>query len=289
MIKKIVRVIMRDFLLRKAIVFLFLLHTFCHNNLSAIDFDNHYNHSYGNEITYFSILGERCSGTNFLSRLIENNCTEIKEVHCFGHKHFPCWFEFPINPSLMKTLGYPSDYYSLKNSDDCLFLVILRDPYDWIRSFYAVPWHVPDEIKNYGFSHFIRSKWKAKEKVSLGDNINPYTKAPFKNALELRKYKTINYLAMGKKVKNFCLVRYEDLEKDPKGFLEYLSRKYNLALSQGYHPIDTYKGSNIPYVKKQYPLISPNNLIYINQNLDWELESLFNYIQYNDPYQIQNR
>ena len=189
----------------------------------------------------------------------------------------------------MQSVNYPEDYYTLENSDDFLFLVILRDPYDWVRSFYQSPWAVPDEIKNHGFSHFIHSTWKNSGVYSQIDDYNPYTKTPFQNVLELRKYKTINYLSMGKKVKNFCLVRYEDLEKDPGGFLEYLSRKYNLALSQVYYPVNTYKGTSTPYVKKKYPMFHPNDLRFINIKLDWELESQFGYQQYDDPKRIQNR
>lgn len=205
-------------------------------NICASEFDNNYNHCYGNKIKYFKVFGERCSGTNFLSRLIRSNFPELSKQRRFGHKHFICWFDFPMDVPFMQAVNYPDDYYTLENSDDFLFLVILRDPYDWVRSFYQSPWVVPDEIKNHGFSHFIHSSWKNSGVYSRIDDYNPYTKTPFQNVLELRKYKTINYLSMGKKVKNFCLVRYEDLEKDPTGFLEYLSRKYNLALSQIYYP-----------------------------------------------------
>ena len=269
--------------------FLFIFSLF-HFSLFAIDFDNSYNHYYGNKIKYFRIFGERCSGTNFITHLVEANCNEINDFALFGHKHFPYWFDFPINPSIMKAIGYPHDNDSLERSGDCLFIIILRDPYDWLCSFFGDPHEVTDEIKNHGFSCFIRSIWKSSSDVcGLIDDYNPYTKAPFKNVLELRKYKTINYLSMGKNVKNFCLVRYEDLENDPKGFLEHLSRKYNLSLAQVFCPIDTYKGEGNPYVKKQYPLIEPHDLHFINENLDWELESQFGYQQYDDPKRIQAR
>ena len=122
-------------------------------------------------------------------------------------------------------------------------------------------------------------------------NIIPIPKLPFEMFLELRKYKTLNYLSMGKKVKNFCFVRYEDLEKDPRGFLEYLSKKYNLGLSQTFHPVSTYKGlsGEMRYVKKKYPQFLPWDLEFINQNLDWELEGQIGYERYDDPLQIQNR
>ena len=151
---------MKILFLNKNIYLTFITAILIFKNIYSNEFDNNYNHYNGNQIKYFKVFGERCSGTNFLSRLVRTNVPELSKKRSFGHKHFLCWFDFPIDLSFMKSAGYQESFYTLEDSEEFLFLVIVRDPYDWVRSFYKTPWGVPDEIKNFGFSHFIRSVWK---------------------------------------------------------------------------------------------------------------------------------
>ena len=112
-------------------VFLFLF-----INLYSVDFSNEFNHHYSTEIKSFKILGERCSGTNFILQLIYKNILDFPEVFLFhfGHKHFLPWFDFPTDHQKLQALSYSN--CDLTDSDECLFIFIIRDPYDWIRSFF---------------------------------------------------------------------------------------------------------------------------------------------------------
>src|SRR5262245_48594429 len=50
------------------------------------------------------IFGERCSGTNFLEKLLKNNCPELEITRKkYGDKHFPCWFGFPFDADFYKS------------------------------------------------------------------------------------------------------------------------------------------------------------------------------------------
>jgi hypothetical protein len=80
-------------------------------------------------IKKYTIYGERCSGTNYLENLIDKNF-DIKITWEFGWKHF---FGFNDN--------------QLKNSDDTLFICIVRNPVDWINSFYRELHHSPIKYK----------------------------------------------------------------------------------------------------------------------------------------------
>ena len=71
-------------------------------------------------INKFTILGERCSGTNILRALVLKNF-ELKFTEEFGHRHFQIF------------------HNNLNNSDDCLFIGIIRNPFDWINSLYLKP------------------------------------------------------------------------------------------------------------------------------------------------------
>ncbi len=79
-------------------------------------------------IDNFTIYGERCSGTNFLENSIKENF-ELELTWKYGFKHF---------------FGHDS----LKNSDNTLFIGIVRNPFDWINSFYEEKHNLPEEISN---------------------------------------------------------------------------------------------------------------------------------------------
>ena len=70
-----------------------------------------------------TIYGERCSGTNYLEELLLLNF-EVEIIWDYGWKHF-----FGFN--------------DLNNSDDVLFIGIIRNIYDWINSFFREKHHLP--------------------------------------------------------------------------------------------------------------------------------------------------
>jgi len=142
----------------------------------------------------YTIYGERCSGTNYLENLINLNFnSEITWE--FGWKHF-----FGFN--------------DLNNSDDTLFIAIVRDPYNWINSLYREQHHLPTNFKN--IDNFLNDEFysldenKNYEEIMADRNI--YTNERYKNIFEMRHTK-LKFLIddMPTKVKNYILIRYEDL------------------------------------------------------------------------------
>ena len=79
-----------------------------------------------NNIKYFTIYGERCSGTNFLEELITNNFN-ITITWKYGWKHFFGFYNFK------KT----------QEENETLFIGIVRNPIDWLYSFHTNPHHIP--------------------------------------------------------------------------------------------------------------------------------------------------
>ena len=76
---------------------------------------------------YFTIFGERCSGTNYLEQLILKNF-EIDITWKYGWKHF-------------------SGFNNYKDSDDVLFLCIVRNPFNWIDSLFKFKYHLANPIR----------------------------------------------------------------------------------------------------------------------------------------------
>ena len=129
-------------------------------------------------INKITIFGERCSGTNYLQILIEKNfLCEITWMHepGQGHKHF---------------FGFDDHIY--KNSDNTLFICIVRNPIDWINSFYRNPHHIID-INCHSIENFINNEIvsyqfnsKRKEMEEIIEDRHIYTKKRYKNIFELR-------------------------------------------------------------------------------------------------------
>ena len=122
------------------------------------------------QISCFQVLGERCSGTNYVHALIEENLKDLKSSGCIS-KHFIPWY-------LDKAKINSNSYYQVP-IQNMLYIVVIRDVFDWVRSFYETPHHTDGSIKKLSFTDFIRTPWKPKE-----ENIeNP--KYPTYNKIEM--------------------------------------------------------------------------------------------------------
>lgn len=169
----------------------------------------------------FTILGERCSGTNFLeSAMIENFDVELTWEYEF--KHF-----FGFNEFI--------------NSDDVLFIGIVRDPYAWINSLYIKKYHLSPELRKNVFNYLNKPFWsffdtkESKRNGQYGKEImhdrHIYTKERYENIYDCRKTK-LRYLIddMPNKVKNYILIKYEDLRDNFAATLELIRQKGNLQI-----------------------------------------------------------
>ncbi|MEM1282608.1 MAG: hypothetical protein AAGG81_03560, partial [Chlamydiota bacterium] len=250
-------------------------------------FDNEYNHFAGNKIKQVKVFGERCSGTNFLNALIDVNFPEQQMCYDknYGPKHFLCWFvDHPFEKNI--NAKYKKKSFQFNASSKCLFVVVVRNPYDWLRSFFNKPHEVHHSLLNKGFSHFLRSEWRhwnggPGRKI---DNYNPWTKKPFSNVLDLRKYKILNYLTLGRIVDNYLFVRYEDVRENPNGFVDFIAENYSLVKEKDFIPITTYKGCNkTTYTQTKYFSFSEKDLLFINTNIDWKMEEKINYFLNKNP------
>ena len=129
-----------------------------------------------------TIYGERCSGTNYLEQLLINNFNVIINYD-YGHKHF-----FGFN--------------DLTNSENTLFIGIIRHPYDWINSLYRERHHLPKHFEK--IENFLNDEiYSLDNNNEIMNDRNIYTKERYKNIFELRTTK-IKFLIedMPKLVKN---------------------------------------------------------------------------------------
>ena len=240
-------------------------------------------------INKFSILGERCSGTNFLEEAITHNFN-INYTAEYGNKHFFC-------------------YNNYDNSENTLFIGIVRNPIYWINSFSKELHHVPEinrkNINNFLFNEFYSVEDEIDTNKSIQDNnifkfngkfythkyklntkdLNYINGKKYKNIFELRKVKN-NFLmyVMPKKVKNYILINYEDLLFNYSDVLQKIKENFNLKQkTHEFMKIKNYKKSNsYNFVQQRKILLHPNTVILMWENLDKEQEELLGYKMWDD-------
>ena len=215
-------------------------------------------------IKYFTLYGERCSGTNFLHHSIEENFN-LKHTTEFGPKHFFGYYDFQHN----------------YKEDETLFICIIRNPITWINSFYKEKHHIPNEnrhdINSFLFNTFYSIYDNGTEII---EDRNIITKERYKNIFEMRKVKNdflINTIKNN--VKNYILIRYEDLRDNYNIVLTYISNKFNLSkIHKSFKKIESYKGYNNKKYYKKNLLLKDYIINIIKNNLDNEQEKSLGYI-----------
>ena len=223
-------------------------------------------------IKKYTIFGERCSGTNYLENLININF----DVHLtweFGFKHF-------------------FGFVNLENSDDTLFICIVRNPIDWINSFYREMYHLPLKYKEnltyqeklhqfmneeiYSFNDKDNNRDTTKE---IMNDRHIYTGKRYKNIFELR-YTKINWMIndLPKKVNNYILIRYEDLINNFEDTIIKIKNKglsirkdINFPLNWIYYK----KNKKNLYTKKENTI--SDKIIISNPNFILQFEKKLNY------------
>ena len=249
-------------------------------------------------IKKFSILGERCSGTNFLEELITHNFNLLYTTE-YGSKHFFCF-----------------DDYTNKNTQDTLFIGIIRNPIYWLNSFSKELYHVPEQnrknITSFLFNEFysvhdeidtthqphasnifvMNNKFYTHQYKTNQHDLNYVTGQKYKNIFELRKTKN-NYLinVMPTKVDNYILVNYEDLLYNMEITLNDIKQQFNLTLSkptfatiQKYKKSDTYK-----FVAQRQITFNLDVVKIIWSNLDVNQENQLGYFIGNNNHYFRNK
>ena len=175
----------------------------------------------------FAILGERCSGTNYLSKLLEINF-ELSNVNnkCCRNKH---WFPWKHTPLM----------------SNCLFVGISRQYDDWLASLYRNPWHLEPSccdsweslnskpIRSYSGvnSMFVNrdTRWRSGlEKPCVNNLIEEHA-----DIRELRDTK-LKYLTQQAKhdFPYYFYIEYEYLRDNWKEVLLDLQKQFNLSVTE---------------------------------------------------------
>lgn len=234
----------------------------------------------------FVILGERCSGTNFLEEALTHNFDIIYTTE-YGNKHFFC-----------------NNNYASAN-EDTIFIGIIRNPIYWLNSFSKELHHIPSinkQLRNFLFNEFYsifdeQPNKKSMLNFNIFSNNNNNTEIinpkdlnylngkKYKNIFEMRKLKN-HYLMniMPHKVKNYILINYESLLYNYDNTLNNIQTKFELVKkNDAYVKIKNYKKSDTYNFKQQRLITFTNDLIQIIwNNLDTNQENELGYFNGDD-------
>lgn len=236
------------------------------------------------KITAVKMLTERDSGSTYTEQLIARNFDLLIYRQKFGQKHFSPWFGRE-----QEYFGPPEDY-TFKDSESCLFVHIIRDPYDWLRSLYLYCPLAPESIQSSkSFSEFIRLQWGGVHPLT-GYNLlllkffpnvdkNPINGQAFENAIKLRAAKIMNFAKVKERVHNYVMINYEFARDKPELLIRELASTFDLTLPKVIGVPLTERGNlkARPYKRKTYFPIDRNDLLYINNQLDKDLEESLGY------------
>lgn len=224
------------------------------------------------------IKGERCTGTNYLYSLIENNFKSVKLTEDLGWKH-----------------SYTNIFNDrLYHQNEYLVIFCFRNAIDWIGSMYYHQWHF-NKSKYSDISSFIKLEpQQIIQGLTICDNqfspetelyweCNPFTLEKPKNICELRNWKNKNFINSKNILKNVMYVNYEKMCANPKSIINEINDKYVNETLGEFIDILHYKGikENGTYKPKKYDPIPKEDYQFIENNLNWDLENKLGYTKQN--------
>ena len=201
------------------------------------------------EINNFTIFGERNSGTTYLENTLKN-MLYLNFTKEYGFKH---WYIKDVNPrGINNTTTDNECIKSINDSDDTLFIVIVRNVYDWVGAMYNKPHHIKN-INKTSILKFISNKYIAFEK-SCPIEHEGNTESPWyenenhqyfiegaENIIELRNLKNNHFYNLQNRVKNYFIIRQENLHDDIKEMVVKFNLKCKLFNLPNYRHPKVYK------------------------------------------------
>jgi hypothetical protein len=222
-------------------------------------------------LKYITILGERCSGTTFVEYAIMTNFG--LEYYTIYRKHF---------------FGHDLVEFNTEKMAETLLICVVRDPVDWIDSFFKRHHHVTQHnFKN--IFNFLNNEFHSiyelppRNGQEIMEDRHIITKERYRNIFELRKTKN-HYMMheVPKHVPHYLLLRYEDLRDNYDETLDRIAQQFNLArIENPYKKIIKYKGTYTAEYAKKPILISERNQQVVMKMVDIEQEKQLGYLKEN--------
>lgn len=217
----------------------------------------------------FQVLGDRCSGTNFISHLIERNFPELAPSVELGWKHGFIDRRLAAAPGL-------------------LTLVVYRHPLRWMQSVHRNPYEVSRSVSARPFSGFLRARWEPAWVTELPDgtvreepiqgDMYPHTTKRFENICRMRSVKIAYQEELASLPCQVVFMTYEAVNRRPRALLDALSQAFNLYTIARLQTVTEYKGTRRKrYRPARYPAVQELDLDFMRAELDLKQEKRIGY------------
>jgi len=252
---------------------------------------------------YVKIFGERNSGTNYLQQLIKINfkCSlltgntqniyynqsKISLINGVQGKIIQETYQDIEHERILSSdFGWKhgcvpiNDIIASNHSKYTLFVVIVKNPYFWIRSMYEKPYHnffQSGEIKN--FKQFLKTRWITVKRDGVG-------KVFLDSPVELWTLKSTSYLLLNNIPNINCVfLRYEDLLADFQKSMEMLAESLECLNDEFVNISKSTKTKDFTYedYKNKYSpdklleILDSEDIKFLNDRIPTELMKLFGY------------
>ncbi len=229
------------------------------------------------QITRFQVVGERSSGTNFVSRLLGRN-SGLRGSGVLGWKHgFPRPKPIPADLAVICTV---------------------RRADKWALSMHAKPWHTVPALQSLEFGDFIRAPWEtvfehgkyfpgAKKAGIIGQPLtfdrHPDTGAAYDNLFALRRAKLAAMLGYLDRDCMCVLICMETAQLAPEATLDALYAVLGLPpRSAAYKPVKKRLGSKFTPAIADRPdtpkRMGSKGMTFMRGQIDTELEARLGYV-----------
>jgi len=207
---------------------------------------------------------ERHTGSKWLTDMVSGSLG-INNLWKYNWKHwFPEW-----------------DKIENTDTSSTLFIVLSRDPYEWVAAMNQTPHHAVPRLKGLDIDTFIKEEWECEwtqrdvpwidESLNFTEMMNernPDTGERIKNVIELRNYKNREFLLLKEKVEHVYYVRYEDMLISPVKIINEMILNY---------PVRPIRPINPQAKKAQQRNLTPYAIQFINDNINWDYEKELGY------------
>ncbi|MEL6122932.1 MAG: hypothetical protein AAFR14_04365 [Bacteroidota bacterium] len=215
------------------------------------------------------LIGQRCSGTNYLERLLLSNVKDIHISRQLCHKHL--WnAEFRFDQPV----------------DDHLIIIIVRNPYDWLRSVHRQPHHCPS-LYGLPMEEFVISpveayygrNWNSADTQLQQSYLYPAAhRESFANVISMRNQKVATMLRIKSAfTPKTAIVTLESLQENPKSALSTIAKQLKLTIKPAFRSINTYKKTSTPFRPTSYAALTPETIALLQSELNWSQEAALGY------------
>jgi len=228
-------------------------------------------------IRFFSL---RCSGSTYLQHLLKHNFPTLLFGQDLGWKHGPS------GPAISGFKNQASSVDELLDLDfqvkgerlkDPATIMIVRNPYDWVRSLYKNSWWVlHHSYRDVHFNEFLRSAVRISAHQPA--DINFFDNKPYSNPIEMRSAKLKLLLSLTCRSPQHFVINYETLLENAPAVIAHIASTFNWRPKAVYEPIDyRIRGRGQKFEMPSYPDLGEEELDFIKEQIDEELEHLLSY------------